>query len=65
MRIFSKVYNVGDKRIIRGFAFIPLSVSNGKIMERRWWEHVTVEQKLIGGFDGCHWETLRFIDDEE
>lgn len=59
----------GDKRQRKFFAWTPVTIPNiHGIMERRWWEWVTVEQIYREDMDfglptyGSYWETVRFLD---
>ena len=43
---------LGEKRIVKRFAILPLSINNGVDNYSRWLEFVTMEQQYIRDIDG-------------
>ena len=59
MKFIKKYTKIGDKRIRRKFAWLPVKVHSEDGCESRWMENVVVAQEYVGGMNG--WENTSFI----
>ena len=51
---------IDDVRTVRRFLFLPEAVRG----EWRWWEFVTIEERLVRRQWFKYWEPVRWVDEE-
>lgn len=61
MRKIQKIQRAGDVRIIKKFAWFPVSVVYCGIEETRWLEKVKIRQVYCLTWHDHYWENERFI----